>query len=232
MKLLLTLSVHYQATVINVCYCHYSTSHNYQPLTVTFNVNSANSGGISFLEHIVVTATLTVEGYTLSYDYSDLEDELNWITDFADLQRWLEDSHPRRGDIQILLTSPQGTTSTLLPYRNYDFINAEGYDNWPFMSVHHWGENPSGHWTLTVYFKSSYGYVSVSDLRMTMYGTSGTPQAVANIPLVCNSACIRKCSGPGPDHCDACRHLRIASTLECVTKCPTGTTQHNGYCLG
>ena len=176
--------------------------------------------------------SLTVKGYSQSYDYSDFEYEVQWTTDVNDLYDWLEGSHPRRGDIKILLTSPQGTTSTLLPYRNYDFINAEGYDNWPFMSVHHWGENPTGQWTLTIYFKSSYGYVSMSSVNMTLYGTTHTPQAVANIPSVCDSACARRCSGPGSDHCDACRQLRIASTLECVTSCPSGTTLHNNYCLG
>ena len=54
------------------------------------------------------------------------------------------------------------------------------------MSVHHWGENPSGQWTLTVNFKSSSGYVSMTDLQMTLYGTTQTPQAVANIPSVCD----------------------------------------------
>ena len=176
--------------------------------------------------------SLQVRGYILSYDYSDFEDELYYITDINELYSWLEASHPRRGDIKILLTSPQGTISTLLPYRNYDYINAEGYSSWPFMSVHHWGENPVGRWTLTVYFKSSSGYVSVSGVNMTLYGTTTTPQAVANIPSVCDSACARYCSGTGPDHCDACRHLRVAATLQCVTSCPHGTTQHNRYCLG
>ena len=105
----------------------------------------------------------------MNYSYS--------ITDIDDLYSWLEASHPRRGDIKILLTSPQGTTSTLLPYRNYDYINANGYSSWPFMSVHHWGENPVGRWTLRVYFKSTSGYVSVSGVRMTLYGTTTTQAA-------------------------------------------------------
>ena len=90
----------------------------------------------------------------------------------GDIYDWLEDSHPRRGDIKIELTSPQGTKSVLLPYRNYDFVNAEGYDDWPFMSVHFWGENPIGTWTLKITYKSTSGYVSMSGLSMTLYGTS------------------------------------------------------------
>ena len=208
------------------------TSRSYSSFSATFNVNSASSGGITFLEHVVLTVSLTVRGYSRTYDYEDFFDELNWITSIDQLYDWLEASHPRRGDIKVTLRSPQGTTSTLLPYRNYDFINSEGYSSWPFMSVHHWGENPSGTWTLTVYFKSSSGYVSVSSPRLTLYGTTQTPQAVANIPTACDSACARGCSGRGPDNCDACRYLRVASTLQCVTSCPHGTTLHNNYCLG
>ena len=65
--------------------------------------------------------SLQVQGYTLSYDYSDFEYELYYITDISELYSWLEASHPRRGDIKILLTSPQGTTSTLLPYYSISF---------------------------------------------------------------------------------------------------------------
>ena len=89
-----------------------------------------------------------------------------------DVYDWLEDSHPKRGDIKVELVSPSGTKSTLLPYRKYDFINAEGYDNWPFMSLHYWGENPIGTWTIHVYFQSSYGYVSVHVNSFELYGTS------------------------------------------------------------
>ena len=176
--------------------------------------------------------SLTVGGYSRSYDYDDFFNELYYISDIDEIYDWLEASHPRRGDIKVTLRSPRGTTSTLLPYRNYDYINADGYSSWPFMSVHNWGENPSGTWTLTVYFKSSSGYVSVSRPKLTLYGTTTTPQAVSNIPSRCDSECVRGCSGTGPDHCDACRHLRVASTLQCVRSCPHGTTLHSNYCLG
>ena len=219
--------------IFSIYYYYFNrSSRSYSPLTLHFTVSNSSSDGISFLEHVVVTMSLRVRGYSRSYDYSDFTDELYYITSINELYSWLEDSHPRRGDIKILLTSPQGTTSTLLPYRNYDYINAYSYSSWPFMSVHHWGENPVGRWTLTVYFKSFSGYVYVSGVHMTLYGTTTMPQAVANIPSVCDSACARYCSGMGPDHCDACRHLRVAATLQCVTSCPHGTTQHNRYCLG
>ena len=77
--------------------------------------------------------SLSIEGvsYYSEYDYDDLYDYE------GDIYDWLGNSHPRRGDIKI---TPQGTKSILLPYHNYDFINTEGYDDWPFMSVHFWGK--------------------------------------------------------------------------------------------
>ena len=161
---------------------------------------------------------------SVEYDYDDLSQYVGDIYDF------LEDAHPRRGDIKIELTSPQGTKSILLPYRNYDFVNEQGYDYWPFMSVHFWGENPIGNWTLKITYKSGSGYVRMSGLSMTLYGTATIPTAVSSIPSVCNSSCARGCFGEGPEHCDSCQHFRIASTLECVDQCPTHTHAYKSYC--
>ena len=202
----------------------------FSPLTIPFDVTDFTAGGISYLEHVVVKITLEIRGYSRGYDTNDFLNEVNF--DPEGIYIWLEDPHTRRGDIQIELTSPDSTTSVLLPYRNYDFINEEGYDNWPFMSVHHWGENPVGRWTLKISFKSYSGYVSVSGVEMTLYGTTTTPQSVNNIPNQCDAACTSGCSGEGANNCDACKHYRIAETLECVDQCPTNTTHiYKKYCL-
>ena len=165
------------------------------------------------LEHIVVTLTLTLENYGTEYDYDDLYDyiydyyynyygrsednaafkDFEYLEEVAkvntdrDIYDWLGDSHPKRGDIKLELVSPSGTKSTLLPYRKYDFINAKGYDSWPFMSLHYWGEDPTGIWTIHVYFKSSYGYVSVHVNSFELYGTNVIPEAVSHKPNSCAS---------------------------------------------
>ncbi|XP_071506796.1 neuroendocrine convertase 2-like [Diadema antillarum] len=54
---------------------------------------------------------------------------------------------PRRGDISLTLFSPFGTPSELLAPRRLDSSD-EGVVEWPFMSVHNWGEDPNGQWTL------------------------------------------------------------------------------------
>lgn len=58
-------------------------------------------------------------------------------------------NYNRRGDLTIFITSPSGTNSTLLPKRNRDMTSA-GFNNWEFLSVHFWEENPSGIWRLNI----------------------------------------------------------------------------------
>ena len=216
--------------VLSTCSTTYATVRNGQPWTTTFSVRSSDVG-ITYLEHVVINMTLSIHNYGKGYDTSDYRDELYEVSDVDEFYQWLQDPHPRRGDIKILLTSPQGTNSTLLPYRNYDFVNEEGYSDWPFMSVQHWGEDPSGTWTLTVYFKSSYGNVQANGVSMTLHGTPTIPTAVLAIPGSCDQACARSCSGPWSSDCDACKDYRVAATLECVSTCPNATYVHNKYCL-
>ena len=60
-----------------------------------------------------------------------------------------------RGDIQIHLSSPSGTRSTLLALRPHD-SSRNGFHSWPFMSVHYWGESPFGVWTLEIHNEGRY----------------------------------------------------------------------------
>lgn len=54
-----------------------------------------------------------------------------------------------RGNLRLLLTSPMGTTSTLLFERPRDVVSSN-FDDWPFLSVHFWGERAEGRWTLQI----------------------------------------------------------------------------------
>ena len=54
----------------------------------------------------------------------------------------------RRGDLEVNLTSPLGTTSRLIQYRPRD--NFTTLQNWKILTLHHWGENPTGVWKLTL----------------------------------------------------------------------------------
>ncbi|XP_063600233.1 proprotein convertase subtilisin/kexin type 4-like [Penaeus indicus] len=58
-------------------------------------------------------------------------------------------SHRQRRKLRIYIISPSGTTSQVLTPRPQD-KSTSGFTHWPFMSVHFWGENPQGRWTVAV----------------------------------------------------------------------------------
>ena len=179
---------------------------------------------MSYLEHVVVQISTTFEGVDADYYIDNVYNQLS-----EDYYYYSDKYMPNRGDIQIELTSPMGTTSILLPFRNRDSWPGD-YNNWPFMSVHFWGENPSGDWTLNVIYRGSSGRLLVSDVEFTFYGTATTPAVISRIPDQCDDACARGCAAAGAEFCDACRQFRDAETLECVDSCANGLSERSGYC--
>ena len=85
----------------------------------------------------------------------------------------------KRGDLRIYLQSPSGTRSTLLDARPHDY-SSSGFVDWPFMSVHHWGENPSGTWTLEVHNDAFSKWASEAKFHkwsIELYGTRFDPNS-------------------------------------------------------
>ena len=156
---------------------------------------------VSVLEHVVVQVTLSFQG-----------------DDAADGQR---------GKIKMDLTSPRGTTSTILPHR-FEDTGSEGYNEWPFLSVHFWGEYPTGTWNLTVFNTGEKGTVRVSGLSLILYGTTQPPPSIKSD---CDSSCVNGCWGTDSKSCVQCRNLRNADTLECIDECPEGSENTHGYCV-
>lgn len=76
--------------------------------------------------------------------------------------------HNSRGDLDIEVTSPTGTTSKLIT--KHDDFNAH-YIDWPFMSLFYWGENPDGNWTVTIRDLRSGNIGQVEDLELIIYGS-------------------------------------------------------------
>ena len=83
----------------------------------------------------------------------------------------------RRGDIAIYLTSPHGTKSQLLTKRPYDNSRA-GFQDWPFLTVFCWGENPTGTWWLEIQNGGRYEAL-LTAWSITFHGTSEDPDKVA-----------------------------------------------------
>jgi subtilisin-like proprotein convertase family protein len=84
-------------------------------------------------------------------------------------------AHPRRGDLEVTLTSPAGVVSHLGTARPGDA--GADFAAWRFRSVKHWGESAAGTWTLTVADRAS-GKVGVfTSWTLRIYGTPPMPQA-------------------------------------------------------
>lgn len=77
---------------------------------------------------------------------------------------------PKRGDIQIYLTSSSGTRSTLLAKRARD-TSRTGFREWAFMTTHNWGEMAPGVWTLEI---DNDGWDDAELIRwdLVLYGTA------------------------------------------------------------
>jgi proprotein convertase subtilisin/kexin type 1 len=91
---------------------------------------------------------------------------------------YMDMTYSRRGDLQILLTSPTGTETELLTLRPSD-RSADGFVDWPFMSVHTWGEQPAGTWKLTLRDPSSNNNEGLlTSVRLALHGTRLQPDHV------------------------------------------------------
>ena len=81
-------------------------------------------------------------------------------------------SHEYRGDLEIILTSPQGTEN-ILSEKHGDGGN--DWNNWMFTSVHNWDEDSSGTWTLSVQDKGNGDAGTFHDWELNIYGTELNP---------------------------------------------------------
>lgn len=84
--------------------------------------------------------------------------------------------YPVRGALEMYLTSPAGTKVQILSPRKRDTSSA-GFEDWRFMSVLTWGEQPRGLWLLEVVDKSP-GEVRLGRLgafQLVLHGTATQP---------------------------------------------------------
>lgn len=203
-----------------------------QSLLLWFNVDEENCD-LAFLEHVVLRVSLQMGGALRFYSYTDYL-RFKYSGDETILDLLIQHNVVRRGDVIISLTSPFGTVSHLLSHRPKDFVSADGFQKWPFMSVRHWGENPLGAWLLNITYSPSRdtsGYTVVTGLELNLFGTWQPPASVKVIPKTCHEKCFGKCGGEGPMMCDVCKSLRNAHTLECMESCPASSQRHKNYCI-
>lgn len=99
----------------------------------------------------------------------------NEIKALEHIQLVITMSYSKRGALKVSLTSPSGTETVLMGSRDFDKSNA-GFKEWPLMSVHTWGENPEGEWTLRVKDESNgQEHGQLEDVKLVLHGTSEVP---------------------------------------------------------
>ena len=92
----------------------------------------------------------------------------NRITTLEHVQAIITLNTSNRGEVQIFLTSPQNTRSTLLAKRTPD-KSTEGFTNWAFMTTHSWGEQSQGLWKLELHNGASSS--TLQNWTLVMFGT-------------------------------------------------------------
>ncbi|MDY6939455.1 MAG: S8 family serine peptidase [Cyanobacteriota bacterium] len=99
--------------------------------------------------------------------------EIEWVEIVFDAD------HDYRGDLEIVLISPDGTESILAETRTdwYD-----DYSNWTFTSARHWGESSVGDWTLTVADRSAGDVGLWNSWQLNVHGTQ-TDSGIQTVTL-------------------------------------------------
>ncbi|XP_072873272.1 proprotein convertase subtilisin/kexin type 4 isoform X1 [Chlorocebus sabaeus] len=147
----------------------------------------------------------------------------NSIRSLEHVQAQLTLSYSRRGDLEISLTSPMGTRSTLVAIRPLD-VSTEGYNNWVFMSTHFWDENPQGVWTLGLENKGYYFNTGMLyRYTLLLYGTAEDMTARPTGPQVTSSACVQRDTEGLCQVCDGAAY--ILGRL-CLAYCPPRFFNH------
>lgn len=114
---------------------------------------------------------------TVSMDVNACSGTLNEVRFLEHVQCKVSLRFFPRGNLRLLLTSPMGTTSTLLFERPRDVVSSN-FDDWPFLSVHYWGEKAEGRWTLQIVNAGNRHVNQPGILRkwqLIFYGTSMNP---------------------------------------------------------
>jgi subtilisin-like proprotein convertase family protein len=80
-------------------------------------------------------------------------------------------THDYRGDLEVVLISPDGTESILA---NPSWDPKNNYDHWVFTSARHWGESSEGEWKLEVrdeYSETSEISGTLNEWKLNLYGS-------------------------------------------------------------
>lgn len=106
----------------------------------------------------------------------------NHIQYLEHVQIYVTIDYTKRGDLHLNLTSPMGTNTMLLSEREGD-DSTKGFKNWSFMSVHNWGEDPSGVWQLRINDRTGESNTGMlQDFKLVLHGTHIQPAYLKDGP--------------------------------------------------
>ncbi|KAG7109635.1 Kexin like protein [Verticillium longisporum] len=92
-------------------------------------------------------------------------------------------NHTQRGDLSVDLISPDGIVSHIATTRKND-KDANGYVDWTFMSVAHWGEKGIGKWTVIVKDSVSNQHQGTfTDFHIKLWGESIDEKKATKLPM-------------------------------------------------
>ncbi|XP_048864262.1 neuroendocrine convertase 2 [Brienomyrus brachyistius] len=112
----------------------------------------------------------------LAIDTDACQGKDNFVRYLEHVQAVVTVNASRRGDLNINMTSPMGTKSILLSRRPRDDDTKVGFDKWPFMTTHTWGEDPRGTWLLEVGFQGEVPQRGVlKEWTLMLHGTQSAP---------------------------------------------------------
>lgn len=110
--------------------------------------------------------------------------QTNQINYLEHVQLFVTIEYTRRGDLHVNLTSPSGLETMLLSERPSDG-SKDGFINWSFMSVHSWGENPKGKWSIKILDRTGkQNHGRLVNFKLVLHGTSKKPNYMENGPRV------------------------------------------------
>ncbi|XP_014811031.1 PREDICTED: proprotein convertase subtilisin/kexin type 4 [Calidris pugnax] len=153
---------------------------------------------------------------TISTDVSSCSGRTKSIRSLEHVQVQLSLSYSRRGDLLMALTSPTGTTSTLVTVRPFD-TSQQGYKDWTFMSTHFWDENPNGTWTLHLENKGDASNTGLlTSVTLHLHGTDEDMRA-RHLAVPAVDKCVRR---DAQGTCQECGGSLYAHQRSCLSYCP------------
>ncbi|MBN3302954.1 PCSK4 convertase, partial [Amia calva] len=164
----------------------------------------------------IVTSPLVLRGQLLlKWNVTACAGSGQWVRGLEHVQARLSLKYSRRGDLEISLTSPRGTRSTLVSARQD--MSTQGYSDWAFMTTHCWDEDPRGVWTMQFDDKGDSANTGMlSHFHLELYGTE---ENVAGRRV--ERTVVEECLGWSPKGgCQECRFPLFVFGRICLLSCP------------